>query len=87
MGGSRTFHTPLGALIDSLSGCTSRSNVQATTAMQASARCSDDTTAKLVSVEVIGREEPLTTAIVTKRMARWLFEEVDAEEAEQTGVA
>jgi hypothetical protein len=46
------------------------------------AASADTKKAKLISVEVIGGEEPLTTAIVTKPMARRLFEEVDAEEAE-----
>ena len=100
MGGSRTFHTPLGALIDLLSRlrfgqqCSRSNDKQSIACFQTSSQSNDsnatstDTNdAKLVSVEVMAGKSPLTTAIVTKRMARWLFEEVDAEEVEQTGVA
>jgi hypothetical protein len=40
--------------------------------------CPDTNEAKLVSVEVVGREESLTTAEVNERMAGWLKEELDA---------
>jgi hypothetical protein len=39
--------------------------------------------AKLVSVEVTGRTESVTTAIVSARMARWLENETDAEPIER----
>ena len=47
-----------------------------------SAGCPDTDKAKLVSVEVTGRDESVTTAVVTARMARWLENETDAEPSE-----
>jgi len=44
-----------------------------------SAGCPDTRKAKLVSVEVTGQAESVTTARVTSRMARWLENETDAE--------
>jgi len=44
----------------------------------ASMGCPDTNRAKLISVEVIGRDESFTTAEVTEAMARWLFNETDA---------
>jgi hypothetical protein len=43
-----------------------------------SAGCPDTGKAKLVSVEVTGWDESVTTAVVTDRMARWLENETDA---------
>ena len=44
--------------------------------------CPDADKAKLISVEVVGREESVTKAEVTDAMARWLFNETDAEDFE-----
>ncbi len=49
----------------------------------ASMGCPDTDKAALVSVEVTGRDESVTTAEVTDAMARWLFNQADAEETEQ----
>jgi hypothetical protein len=48
-----------------------------------SAGCPNTGKAKLVNVEVTGRTESVTTAIVTARMARWLENETDAEPVER----
>jgi len=48
-----------------------------------SAGCPDTGHAKLVSVEVTGWAESVTTAIVSARMARWLENETDAEPVER----
>jgi hypothetical protein len=48
-----------------------------------SAGCPDTSKGKLVNVEVTGRTESVTTAIVTARMARWLENETDAEPVER----
>jgi hypothetical protein len=48
-----------------------------------SAGCPDAGKAKLVSVEVTGWAESVTTAVVTARMARWLENETDAEPVER----
>ena len=45
--------------------------------------CPDTEKAVLVSVEVTGRDESITTAEVTDAMASWLFNETDAEDFEQ----
>jgi hypothetical protein len=45
--------------------------------------CPDAREAVLVSIEVVGRDESITTASVTDAMARWLINEVDAEEVEE----
>ncbi len=45
----------------------------------ASMGCPDTDKAALVSVEVTGRDESVTTAEVTDAMARWLENETDAE--------
>ena len=44
--------------------------------------CPDTCGAKLVSVEVTGQTESVTTAEVSVRMAHWLEDETDAEEDE-----
>jgi hypothetical protein len=45
--------------------------------------CPDTEQAKFVSFEIVGRDESITTAEVTDAMARWLFNETDAEEVEE----
>ena len=42
--------------------------------------CPDVNKARLVSIEVVGREERITTAKVTDAMASWLLNETDAED-------
>jgi hypothetical protein len=44
----------------------------------ASMGCPDTSQAKLISVEVVGREQSVTTAEVSHAMGRWLFNETDA---------
>jgi hypothetical protein len=51
-------------------------------ALLASLGCPDAGKAKLVSVEVVGQAESVTTANVSARMARWLENETDAEPVE-----
>ena len=46
------------------------------------AGCPDAANARLVSVEVTGRDESITTAEVSSRMACWLENETDAEPAD-----
>ena len=48
----------------------------------ASLGCPDTDKAKLIAVEVLGREESVTTAEVSDAMWRWLFNETDAEDFE-----
>jgi hypothetical protein len=48
----------------------------------ASMGCPDTDKAKLIAVEVLGREESVTTAEVSDAMWRWLFNETDAEDFE-----
>ena len=48
----------------------------------ASMGCPDTDKAKLISVEVVGRDESVTTAEVSDAMGRWLFKETDAEDFE-----
>jgi hypothetical protein len=48
----------------------------------ASMGCPDTSKAKLIRVEIVGREESVTTAEVSDAMARWLFNETDAEDFE-----
>jgi hypothetical protein len=48
-----------------------------------SSGCPDTGKAKLVSVEITGRAESVTTAVVTARMARWLENETDTEPIER----
>ncbi len=48
----------------------------------ASMACPDTDKAKLIGVEVVGREESVTTAEVSDAMWRWLFNETDAEDFE-----
>jgi hypothetical protein len=42
--------------------------------------CPDTEQAKFVSFEIVGRDESITTAEVTDAMARWMFNETDAED-------
>jgi hypothetical protein len=49
-------------------------------------RCPDTEQATFIGFEVVGRDESITTAEVTDAMARWLFNETDAEEVEQADV-
>jgi hypothetical protein len=48
----------------------------------ASMGCPDTHKAKLIGVEVMGREESITTANVSGAMSHWLFNETDAEDFE-----
>jgi hypothetical protein len=48
----------------------------------ASLGCPDTDKAKLIAVEVLGREKSVTTAEVSDAMWRWLFNETDAEDFE-----
>ena len=48
----------------------------------ASMGCPDTDKAKLIGVEVVGREESVATAEVSDAMWRWLFNETDAEDFE-----
>jgi hypothetical protein len=48
----------------------------------ASMGCPDTDKAKLIGVEVVGREESVATAEVSDGMWRWLFNETDAEDFE-----
>jgi hypothetical protein len=48
----------------------------------ASMGCPDTGIAKLIGIEVVGREESITKAEVTDAMGRWLFNETDAEDFE-----
>lgn len=50
--------------------------------MLASIGCPDTDIAKLIAVEVLGRQESVTTAEVSDGMWRWLFNETDAEDFE-----
>lgn len=45
--------------------------------------CPDTEQAKFVSFEIVGRDESITTAEVPDAMARWMFNETDAEEVEE----
>jgi hypothetical protein len=45
--------------------------------------CPDTNRARLIEVEVTGWDESLTSAVVTAKMARWLFTEIDAEQVGQ----
>jgi hypothetical protein len=49
----------------------------------ASLGCPDTSKAKLVRVEVVGRQESVMTAEVSDAMGRWLFKETDAEDFEE----
>ena len=51
-------------------------------AVLASMDCPDLAKAKLIGVEVVGREESVTTAEVRDAMWGWLFNETDAEDFE-----
>jgi hypothetical protein len=57
-------------------------NFAAERALLASMGCPDTDKAKLIGVEVVGREESVTTAEVSDAMWRWLFNETDAEDFE-----
>jgi hypothetical protein len=48
----------------------------------ASMGCPDIDEAKLIGVEIVGREESVTTAEVSEAMWRWLLNETDAEDFE-----
>ena len=48
----------------------------------ASMGCPDTDEAKLIGIEVVGRQESVTTAEVSDAMWRWLFNETDAEDFE-----
>jgi hypothetical protein len=48
----------------------------------ASMGCPDTSNAKLIGVELVGRQESVTTAEVSDAMARWLSNETDAEDFE-----
>jgi hypothetical protein len=48
----------------------------------ASMGCPDTDKARLIGVELVGREESVTTAEVSDAMWRWLFNETDAEDFE-----
>ena len=48
----------------------------------ASMGCPDTDKAKLIGLEVLGRQESVTTAEVSDAMWRWLFNETDAEDFE-----
>jgi hypothetical protein len=51
----------------------------------ASMGCPDASKAKLIGIEVVGRDESVTKAEVSDAMARWLFTETDAEDFEDAG--
>ena len=57
-------------------------NFTAECELLASMGCPDTDKAKLIGVEVVGREESVTTAEVSDAMWRWLFNETDAEDFE-----